>query len=360
MTVQWRNLAGRRLISAVRLRRRPAQWACHQLTKETVVAPAARPSALVVWAALITVYIVWGSTYLAIRVVVESDIPPVLGMGMRFLTAAVIFLAFLGLWHGWSSLRVTWAELRGAAIMGVLLLVGGNGVVAIAEQTVPSGLTALIIGAVPLWFVLLRYGGGDRPRGLTWLGVAVGFAGIAAISLPRGGIDGIEAWGVVLLIAATMSWAVGSYLSPRLGLPRRTTVAVTYEMLAAGVIMISGSLLFGDGRTLDVAAVPAKGWIALGYLVVFGSLLAFTAYGFALAHAPLSLVGTYAYVNPVVAVTLGWAILSEPVTAIVVGGGALVIVGVALVVSAERPRRPTDPDPELDDAAARVVTDPTR
>jgi drug/metabolite transporter (DMT)-like permease len=297
-----------------------------------------RASTAAVWAALVTVYVVWGSTYLGIRVVVESGIPPILGMGLRFLTAAAIMIAILALRDGWGSLRITWIELRGAIVMGMLLLVGGNGVVAIAEQTVPSGLTALIIGAVPLWFVLLRFGGGDRPRGLTWFGVLVGFAGIAVISLPRGGIDGVEAWGVVLLLLATVSWATGSYLSPRLHLPKRTTVAVSYEMLAAGVIMTCGSMIFGDGRAFSPAEVSTDGWIALAYLVVFGSLLGFTAYGFALANAPLSLVGTYAYVNPVVAVFLGWIILAEPITTIVVGGGALVVIGVALVVSAERPR----------------------
>jgi drug/metabolite transporter (DMT)-like permease len=294
--------------------------------------------ALMVWAALITVYVVWGSTYLAIKVVVDSGIPPVFGMGLRFLTAGALFMAFLAIRGGLASLRVTWRELRGAAVMGVLLLVGGNGMVAVAEQTVPSGLAALIVGAVPLWFVLLRFGGGDRARGATWFGVLIGFAGIAAISLPRGGIEGVEAWGVALIIAATLSWATGSYLSPRLNLPARTSVAVTYEMLIAGLIMTTGSIIFGDARVFDPGAVSTDGWLALGYLVVFGSLLAFTAYGFALAHAPLSLVGTYAYVNPVVAVVLGWLILSEPVTAVVAAGGALVVIGVAVVVSAERPR----------------------
>lgn len=309
-----------------------------------------KASTAAVWAALVTVYVIWGSTYLAIRVVVEAGIPPILGMGIRFLAAAALMIGFLAMRDGWSSLRIRPAELRGAAIMGVLLLVFGNGIVAIAEQTVPSGLTALIIGAVPLWFVLLRFAGGDRPRGLTWIGVLIGFGGIAAISLPRGGIDGVEAWGVALLLFATISWATGSYLSPRLNLPSRTTVAVSYEMLTAGVLMSLGSVLFGDGLVFSPADVSMDGWIALGYLVVFGSLVGFTAYGFALANAPISLVGTYAYVNPVVAVFLGWAILSEPITAIVVGGGALVVTGVALVVSAERSGRPARPPTKARDA----------
>lgn len=290
------------------------------------------------WAALLTVYIVWGSTYLAIRVVVEAGIPPILGMGMRFLVASLIFMAILAMRGGWSSLRISAKELRGAATMGILLLIGGNGLVAISEQTVPSGLTALIIGAVPLWFVLLRFSGGDRPRPLTWFGVLVGFIGIATISLPRGGIEGVEAWGVLVLLAATISWSIGSYLSPRLNLPKRTAVAVSYEMLVAGLLMTVGASLAGSLGELRDASISVDGWIALAYLIVFGSLLAFTAYGYALANAPLSLVGTYAYVNPVVAVFLGWLILSESITTIVVGGGALVVLGVAMVVSAERPR----------------------
>src|SRR5215207_7914354 len=150
-----------------------------------------RASAAAVWTALVTVYVVWCSTYLAIRVVVEADIPPLLGMGTRFLAAAVILMGFLAARRGFGALRVSWRELRAAAVVGSLLLLGGNGLVAVAEQTVPSGLAALIVGAVPLWFVLLRVGRGERPRKLTWLGVLVGFAGIAAISLPRGGIDGV-------------------------------------------------------------------------------------------------------------------------------------------------------------------------
>jgi len=300
----------------------------------------ARASTAAVWTALVTVYVVWGSTYLGIRVVVESDIPPLLGMGTRFLAASALLLGFLAVRRGIKALRPTRRELRAATVVGVLLLLGGNGGVAVAEQTVPSGLAALIVGAVPLWFVLLRVAGGERPRALTWWGVLVGFGGIAAISLPRGGIEGVEAWGVALVLLATVSWALGSYASPKLGLPRDPLVATAYEMLTGGAVMTAVALAVGEGADLDLAAVPTEGYVAWIYLVLVGSLLGYTAYVFALAHAPLSLVGTYAYVNPVVAVTLGWLILAEPVTAVVVGGGALVVVGVALVVSGERvPRR---------------------
>jgi drug/metabolite transporter (DMT)-like permease len=302
----------------------------------------AKASPAAIWAAILTVYVVWGSTYLGIRVVVESGIPPLLGMGVRFLAAAVILMGFLAGRRGVRSLKVSWRQLRAAAIIGSLLLLGGNGLVAVAEKTVPSGLAALIVGAVPLWFVLLRVGGGERPRGLTWIGVLVGFAGIAAISLPRGGIAGVQAWGVLVVLAATVFWAIGSYYSPRLSLPSGAMVATAYEMLAGGAIMTAVALAIGEAGDFNAAAVPTEGWVALGYLVVVGSILGYTAYIFALDNAPLSVVGTYAYVNPVVAVALGALILDEPVTAVVLGGGLLVVVGVALVLRGERPPSPID------------------
>lgn len=294
----------------------------------------ARPA--MIWTALVVVYVVWGSTYLAIRVVVDAEIPPFLGMGLRFVVAGLLLLGFLWLRHGRERIRISPRELRGSAVMGLLLLVLGNGMVAVAEQTVPSGLAALIVGAISLWFVLLQVAGGERPPVLTWVGVLVGLAGVAVICLPRGGIEGVEWWGVAILLFATVSWAFGSYFSPRLGLPRNALVASAYEMLAGGVVMLIVSASIGEFGDLHVSAVPMEGWLALVYLIVLGSLLGYTAYGYLLANAPLSLVGTYAYVNPVVAVILGWAILSEPVTTIVLAGGALVVGGVVLVVNGER------------------------
>lgn len=294
----------------------------------------ARPA--MIWAALIVVYVVWGSTYLAIRVLVEADIPPFMGMGLRFLIAGLLMLGYLWVRHGRERLRVSRRELRGAAVMGLLLLVLGNAMVAVAEQTVPSGLAALVVGAISLWFVLLQVAGGERPPLLTWIGILVGLAGVAVICLPRGGIEGVEAWGIGILLFGTISWAFGSYFSPRLGLPRNALVASAYEMLTGGVMLMIVSATAGEFGELHVASVPAKGWLALAYLIVLGSLLGYTAYGYLLANAPLSLVGTYAYVNPVVAVILGWALLSEPVTTIVLVGGALVVGGVVLVMNGER------------------------
>jgi len=296
-------------------------------------------SSAMIWSALAVVYVVWGSTYLFIRIVVEANIPPMLGMSARFLLAAALLGAFLALRSGISRLRVTRRELLGAGVVGMLLLAFGNGAVAVAEQTVPSGLAALLVAAVPLWLMLLRVGGGERPRALTWLGVLIGFAGAALLSL-SGGDTSAKPISVVILIVGTISWAVGSRFSPRLGLPKDPLVATLYEMAIGGAAMILIGVLRGEPARLHLSEVEPKGWIALAYLVVFGSLLAYSAYSYLLANAPISLIGTYAYVNPVVAVFLGWLILNEQITTKILLGGAVVVLGVALVVSAERRRTP--------------------
>ncbi|WP_328330958.1 EamA family transporter [Kribbella sp. NBC_00382] len=301
---------------------------------EATVKPA---SAAMIWSALAVVYVVWGSTYLGIRIVVEAKIPPMLGMGARFLVAAVLLAAFLSIKSGIGRLRITRRELLGAAVVGLLLLAFGNGAVAIAEKTVPSGLSALLVAAVPLWLMLLRVGGGERPRALTWLGVLIGFTGAALLAL-SGGDTSAKPFSVAILVAGTISWAVGSRFSPRLGLPKDPLVATLYEMVAGGTAMVLIGVLAGEPGRLHLDSIEPKGWIALAYLVVFGSLLAYSAYSYLLANAPISLIGTYAYVNPAVAVLLGWLILSEPVTLEILLGGAIVVVGVALVVSAERRR----------------------
>ena len=294
-------------------------------------------SSAMIWSALAIVYVVWGSTYLAIRVVVDAEIPPMLGMAARFLVAALLLAGFLALKSGVARLRVSRRELIGSGVVGLLLLAFGNGAVAIAEQTVPSGLAALLIAAVPLWLMLLRVGGGERPRPLTWLGVLIGFGGAALLAL-SGGDTSAKPWSVAILVLGTISWAVGSRFSPRLGLPRDPLVTTLYEMAIGGTAMILIGVLRGEPGRLHLGAIDSKGWIALAYLVAFGSLLAYSAYSYLLANAPISLIGTYAYVNPVVAVFLGWLILDERVTTEIVLGGAVVVLGVALVVSAERRR----------------------
>jgi drug/metabolite transporter (DMT)-like permease len=293
--------------------------------------PASSPG--LVWLALSIVCVVWGSTYLAIRVVVRTA-PPLLSAGLRFLVAAAVLAAVLALWHRTGRvLRVGWRGFAASAVAGGLLLLGGNGLVVIAEQWVPSGLTALVLAAVPLWVVVLRALTHDRPRTATVAGVLLGFAGIALLLLPGERPDGAPLGGLLIVVAASLAWAVGSFVSPRLPLPRDPFVATAYEMLAGGLLMVVAGGLRGE--RLAPGSVSTASWVALGYLVLFGSLVAFTAYVWLLSHAPISLAATNTYVNPVVAVALGAALLGESVTAAMLAGGAIVVTSVAIVVRTE-------------------------
>jgi drug/metabolite transporter (DMT)-like permease len=287
--------------------------------------------------ALLTVYVIWGSTYLGIRVVVTNGLPALTSMGVRFLVSGSILLAVLALLHGRASLRVDRAQLGGSAVVGLLLLLGGNGLVSIAEKTVPSGLTALLVATTPLWMVVLgALVFRQRTRTATWVGTLVGFAGTAVLARPGGHGEAVQWWGVGLILCATSAWATGSLLSSRLRMPQDLFVGAAYQMVTAGAAMTVVGGAAGEWRGLDLAAVPARGWVALVYLTTFGSLVAYTAYYWLLRNAPLQLASTYAYVNPVVAVILGWALLAEEVTAAVVVGGGIALVGVAVVIRSER------------------------
>lgn len=294
-----------------------------------------------IWTALAIVYVVWGSTYLAIRIVVLAGLPPMLSMGVRFAAAALILAAVLAARSGPARLRLPGRQVAASAVVGVLLLTGGNGLVAVAEQQVPSGLAALLVSTTPLWLVLMRTVLGDLPKGLTWTGTAVGFLGVVVLARP-GGHEGEVSWGGTLLVVlATFLWATGSMASARLPMPTDPFVSTVWQMAGGAAGLILGGTVRGEWSGLDLAGVDASGVLALAYLVVFGSLLAYTAYYWLLRQAPISLVSTYAYVNPVVAVLLGWLVLSEPVTPAVLVGGGLAVLGVVLVVTTERRgRRP--------------------
>jgi drug/metabolite transporter (DMT)-like permease len=300
--------------------------------------PAGRPGLVATWAALIVVYVVWGSTYLGIRVLV-GFVPPLLAMGVRFLCAGILLAAFLAIRHGPGVLRVPPRRLLSAAVIGVLLLTCGNGGVAVAEQTVPSGLAALLVAEVPLWLVCLRLLARDTPRRATIAGTALGFAGIAILALPGSHPAGTALWGILLIIGATTCWSSGTFATPRVPMPSNAFVVAAYEMVTAGVVLLAAGAAVGEFGRVHLAAVPPRAWLALAYLIVFGSLVAFSAYVWLLGNAPLSLIATYPYVNPVVAVILGAIILGERVTPPIVIGGAVVVAGVSLVVSVERPRR---------------------
>jgi drug/metabolite transporter (DMT)-like permease len=295
--------------------------------------PDTRSAATLVWTALAVVYVVWGSTYLGIRIVIET-MPPLLSSAVRFTTAGIVLGVVLAARYGPGVLRLSRPATGSAALVGVLLLTFGNGMVSIAEQHISSGLTALLIASVPLWLVVFRLLAGDRPRWSTIAGVAVGFCGLALLSLTRGGSPTGSVFGIVVILVAACSWATGSFLSGRLPMPPNPYVASVYEMIAGGLALFV--LGFAKGETLHAGAYSTRSWVALGYLITFGSLLAFTSYVWLLGNAPISLVGTYAFVNPTVAVLLGAAILGERVTWATLVGGAIILVGVGLVVSTER------------------------
>jgi drug/metabolite transporter (DMT)-like permease len=302
-----------------------------------------RPS--FVWVALPIVYVVWGSTYLGIHFVVQT-MPPLVSAGMRFLAAAIVLAVVLVIRGGPGVLRVPWRRLGTAAAVGVLLLTGGNGMVGVAEQYISSGLAALLVASVPLWLVVFRWSTGDRPPMTTIGGVLVGFGGLALLTLTRGGGSG-SPLGVAVILLASLSWSIGSFLSARLPMPDNPVAASVYEMAAGGLALLA--LGFGRGETLQLGKVSQTSWLALAYLIVFGSLVAFTSYVWLLGNAPISLVGTYAYVNPAVAVLLGVAFAGEHATWTILLGGLIIILGVGLVVSTER-RAAAAPAPEPDPA----------
>jgi drug/metabolite transporter (DMT)-like permease len=285
-----------------------------------------------VWIALPIVYVVWGSTYLGIHFLVQS-MPPLVSAGIRFLTAAVVLAAVLVIRSGPQVLRVPWRRLGTAALAGLLLLTGGNGMVGIAEQHMSSGLAALLVASVPLWLVVFRWSTGDRPAVSTIAGVLVGFGGLALLTLTRGGGSG-SPLGVAIIFVAALSWSAGSFLSSRMPMPANPFAASVYEMVAGGAALLAVG--FGRGERLHLDEISRSSWIALAYLVVFGSLVAFTSYVWLLGNAPISLVGTYAYVNPAVAVLLGVAFAGEHATWTILAGGLIIILGVGLVVSTER------------------------
>jgi drug/metabolite transporter (DMT)-like permease len=292
-------------------------------------------SPIAIWSALGAVYLIWGSTYLAIAIAVQT-LPPLFSAGLRFCLAGLILLGFVAIRRG---LRVGRDRIVAAAIVGLLLVVGGNGFVVLAERTVPSGLTALIIASVPLWIVIFRRLAGDRINVSTFVGVAVGFAGVAFLVVPRGASGAADASGLLLLLVATISWALGTFLAPRVRMPHDSLLSTGIQQLAGGIVLVLLGAALGELGHLEPATWSSNSLLAMAYLVVFGSLVAFTAYSWLLQHAPVSLVSTYAYVNPVVAVFLGALVLAEPVTPSIVIGAAIIVAAVAFIVTREGARQ---------------------
>ncbi len=293
-----------------------------------------------IWAAMLTLYVVWGSTYLAIRFAVET-MPP-------FLMAATRFLAAGGLLFVFMRLRGTplpsWLEIKTSAIMGLFLLLGGNGLVVWAEQRVVSGVAALVIGSTPLWMVLIDAlrPGGKRPNGQTLAGVGLGFVGMALLISPGSlGGQGVDLVGAGALALGALLWATGSIYGREhhASLPKAPLMATSLEMLAGGAGLLLVGSLTGEWARLDLSRVSFSSAVGLGYLIVFGSLVGYSAYTWVLGVAATPLVATYAYVNPLVAVFLGYLLADEPLTLRVLLAAGIIISAVLLIHTAPNLRR---------------------
>jgi drug/metabolite transporter (DMT)-like permease len=312
----------------------------------------AETGTVLAFAALVVVYVVWGSTYLAIRVGVR-DLPPGILAGTRYLLAGLVLFP-VALRTGAAQLRRTDRPGRrqwlGCAVVGLLLLVCGNGGVTFAERTVPSGMAAVLVATVPLWMVVFGVLiDGNRVTVAAGLGLLMGLVGVAVLA---GGGPLHGHWvGLLVILGASAAWGLGSVLGHHLALPRRALLGAAMQMLVAGVVLLAVATATGEFGDVRWSSVDLDSWLALAWLVVPGSILAFTAYGYALAHLPIATVSTYAYVNPVVAVALGTALLGEAFTPRDAVGTALVVLSVALTLNHARRRRSVEPEPAAPQAA---------
>jgi drug/metabolite transporter (DMT)-like permease len=284
------------------------------------------------WLALLSLYIIWGSTYLAIMFVVET-IPPFISAGIRFLISGLILLIWRKMARDPMPTRNQW---RSAAIVGTLLLVGGNGLLSWSEQRIPSGVAALLIGTVPLWLVLIEAlrRGGTKPNWQSILGLAIGFAGIVVLIGPldyKGQSGQYELVGIVVCLVAAFLWSLGSIYSRRADLPQSALMTTGMEMVAGSIGLFIIATLAGEWQNFSLGDISSKSMYGLIYLITIGSLIGFVSYAWLLRNAPVSLVATYAYVNPLVAILLGSALAQESLTPRILIAAGVIIGSVVLV-----------------------------
>jgi drug/metabolite transporter (DMT)-like permease len=290
---------------------------------------AARPDARI-WLALAVVYLAWGSTFIALAIAVR-DLPPLLALALRHVVAGAILLAVALPRGDRTGDRIGWTQIRAGLVLGFLLFVLSHGSLAWAQQTVPAGVAALLVGSIPIWMALFdRVAFGRRLRGSAYVGFALGFLGLAFLVDPFGE-GSVDRLGAVAIVLGAGTWAAGSLYSRGAPLPRRPLVSAGLASLCGGVLLVIASFATGEYRD---AVFSTEALLAVGYLIVVGSFAGFTAYVWLLQVAPTSLVATYAYVNPIVAVVLGWALLGEEITLQMAVAGAAVVVSVAMIVRA--------------------------
>ena len=288
-----------------------------------------------IWIALLIVYVVWGSTYLAIRIAIET-LPPFSMGGVRFLIAGGLLYAWAARRGDREGDRPGWPQWRAAAITGAGLFLGGNGGVVFAESRIPSGVTALLVATLSLWMALFSWlFRGERPTRAAAIGLPIGFVGTALLIGPVE-TSGLDPVGAIACLLASMSWAAASLYSRHAPLPKRTALSTAMQMLTGGVWMLLAGIVTGELAHVDPSRFSHASLGAVAYLIVFGSLMAFTAFAWLVRHAPMPLVATYGYVNPVVAVALGWAVLDEPVTPRMLLAGAIIVGAVVLIANGHR------------------------
>ena len=328
---------------------------------------------LAIWAGLLTLYVVWGSTYIGIRVAVET-IPPFMMAGVRFLLSGSVLLA----WEAVAAWRLRGTpgspaadrphlpsrrEWRDSAIVGGALLFGGMGMVALGERTVPSGIAAILVALLPVWVAIL--GRAFFNERLSWaavLGIGIGLAGVVILVGPfgQGGGLAFDPFGIFVLLLSPLSWAAGSlFASHRAILPQRPLTATGAQMVCGGAMLMLGAVLFGEFRGFDPAAISSRSLIGLIYLTSIGSLVGFTTYVWLLRVAPLPKIATYAYVNPVVALILAGILLGETVEPRTIVASAVIVFAVALIVTARtrQSAAPADPDTHSDSADRTDASD---
>jgi drug/metabolite transporter (DMT)-like permease len=299
------------------------------------------PSRTALVLAFATIYLVWGSTYLGIRVAVET-LPPFLMAGARFLVAGGLLAGWLAATRG---IHATARQWRDNAVVGTFLLLGGNGLVVWAEQYIPSGLTALIIGSQPMMMVVTEWAwrGGHRPTLATGAGLLLGFAGVAWLAAPweSAAAGGLNRTGVVVLLVACAFWAFGSIYGRRVRAPAEPLTAAALQMLCGGGALMLAAVLHGDLTGFSSATGSFRSWLAFAYLIFVGSLVGFSTFVWLMKHSTPARVSTYAYVNPIVAVFLGWLILGEPVTTRTLSAAVVIVISVAIITT--QSRRPAPP-----------------
>jgi drug/metabolite transporter (DMT)-like permease len=304
-------------------------------TNPTNIANRGAPSAIAIWAALLILYVVWGSTYLGIAYAIDT-IPPFIMGAIRFIIAGLLLVVIVAIRDRGRIAAPTRREWRDSVIVGSLLMLGGMGLVAWGELTVPTGIAALLIALLPLWIAVFGWiFFGERLPRLVVAGIALGLVGVAVLVSPGTGAANIDPAGLVALLISPVCWALGSLYAARSArLPGPPLFATGLQMLTGGVALGVAGLATGEVFRFDVTAVSTQSILAIGYLVVIGSLVGFTAYAWLLRVAPLSKIATYAYVNPVVAFILGAVLANEVITPRIVLAATIIIVAVALIVTA--------------------------